>query len=101
MSQKHFGVFYGVGVGPGDPELITRKAVRILAEVDWIFFPSGARTGASFARRIIGPLGMTENKFRPVSLCMGRERRTDQQTYRRVAEDIAAILLQGESVAWI
>ncbi|MDD6032796.1 MAG: SAM-dependent methyltransferase, partial [Oscillospiraceae bacterium] len=33
------GVFYGVGVGPGDPELMTLKAVRILTECPVIAVP--------------------------------------------------------------
>ncbi|MBP3876370.1 MAG: precorrin-2 C(20)-methyltransferase, partial [Lachnospiraceae bacterium] len=33
------GCFYGVGVGPGDPELMTLKAARILREVPVIAFP--------------------------------------------------------------
>ncbi len=45
------GTFYGVGIGPGDPELMTRKAVRVLTEVEWIFYPFETRTGASFSRR--------------------------------------------------
>ena len=32
-SKKHLGTFYGVGVGPGDPELLTLKAVRVLEEL--------------------------------------------------------------------
>ena len=31
MSAPQPGTLYGVGVGPGDPELLTMKAVRILA----------------------------------------------------------------------
>jgi precorrin-2/cobalt-factor-2 C20-methyltransferase len=93
--------FYGVGVGPGDPELITRKAERVLAAVDWIFHPAGARGGAGFARRIVEPLGLPPEKFRPVALCMSRDRGADQQTYRRVAEELVAELRRGRSAAWI
>jgi len=53
MSGTASGTFYGVGLGPGDPELLTRKAMRILSEVDWIFYPFEARTGTSFSRRIL------------------------------------------------
>jgi precorrin-2/cobalt-factor-2 C20-methyltransferase len=31
---------YGIGVGPGDPELMTVKAVRLLAELPVIAFPA-------------------------------------------------------------
>ena len=34
------GKLYGVGVGPGDPELITLKALRIMKECDYIAIPS-------------------------------------------------------------
>lgn len=45
------GRLFGVGVGPGDPELLTLKAARTLAEVDVVAYPS-ARHGDSVARRI-------------------------------------------------
>ena len=35
------GTLYGVGVGPGDPELLTQKAVRILREAAVIACPGG------------------------------------------------------------
>jgi len=44
----------GVGVGPGDPELLTLKATRAIAEADVIAYPS-ARHGRSVARRIAAP----------------------------------------------
>ena len=36
MTQKT-GTLYGIGVGPGDPDLITMKAVKILRQVDVVF----------------------------------------------------------------
>src|SRR5260370_13342232 len=90
MTQKTIGLFYGVGVGPGDPELITRKAERILRAADCIFLPSGMRSGSSFVRRIVEPLGLPTEKFRPVSLCMARDRTADGSAYTRAAAAIVA-----------
>src|SRR5262249_9729153 len=100
MTQTNIGIFYGVGVGPGDPELITRKAERVLRSVDWIFLPSGGR-GGSFVGRIVEPLALTAAKFRPVSLCMSRDRTDDIDAYARTALEILQELRGGKSVAWI
>ena len=49
------GRFYGVGIGPGDPELITLKAARLIAEADVIAYHAG--TGKqSMARGIAADL---------------------------------------------
>lgn len=98
MQKPEIGTLYGVGVGPGDPELITRKAARILTEVDWIFCPAGKK-GNSFAWRIVEPLGLPSTKFRTVSLEMSPEDGT--VSYKLAVEEILAELYQGKSVAWI
>jgi precorrin-2/cobalt-factor-2 C20-methyltransferase len=46
------GTLYGVGLGPGDPELLTLKALTILKQVDFIFVPL-SRDGRSIAADII------------------------------------------------
>ncbi|MGU3652700.1 precorrin-2 C(20)-methyltransferase [Mycolicibacterium sp. A43C] len=51
MSQ---GTLYGVGLGPGDPELVTVKAARVIGEADVVAYHS-ARHGRSIARRIAEP----------------------------------------------
>ena len=48
------GTLYGVGLGPGDPELVTVKAARIIGAVDVIAYHS-ARHGRSIARGIAEP----------------------------------------------
>ena len=48
------GSLFGVGVGPGDPELLTVKASRLIAAVDVVAFPT-ARHGRSIARSIAEP----------------------------------------------
>ncbi len=52
MSAR--GCLFGVGVGPGDPELLTLKATRAIAEADVIAYPS-AHHGRSVARAIAAP----------------------------------------------
>jgi precorrin-2/cobalt-factor-2 C20-methyltransferase len=51
MNERR-GRLYGLGAGPGDPELLTLKAVRLLREVAVIAYPAPER-GASFARSIV------------------------------------------------
>ena len=46
------GKLYGVGVGPGDPELITLKALRLTKEADILAFP-GENPKESVAYRIM------------------------------------------------
>ncbi len=46
------GRLFGVGLGPGDPELITRKALRVIREAHVIAYPT-AKHGQSNARRIL------------------------------------------------
>jgi len=54
MSGVRKGILYGVGLGPGDPELVTVKAARIISEASVIAFHS-ARHGRSIARAIAAP----------------------------------------------
>ncbi len=48
MPEKK-GILYGLGVGPGDPELLTLKAARILNSVDVVFAASSTKNSYSLA----------------------------------------------------
>ncbi|OAP25067.1 Precorrin-2 C(20)-methyltransferase [Amycolatopsis sp. M39] len=48
------GRLYGVGLGPGDPELMTVKAARLIGEADVVAYHS-ARHGRSIARSVAEP----------------------------------------------
>src|SRR5436309_275778 len=48
------GRLYGIGLGPGDPELVTVKAARLIGAADVIAYHS-ARHGRSIARQVAAP----------------------------------------------
>lgn len=56
------GKFYVVGVGPGDPELMTLRSVRILQESTVLIVPKGKENGNSTALSIIAPVVDLANK---------------------------------------
>lgn len=92
------GVLHGVGVGPGDPELMTLKASRLISEADVIAYPAleGVESLAlSIAREFVSPSAL-EYRF---DVPMSFERDPAQRAYDRAASDIAAHLESGRSVA--
>jgi|SRR5208283_6210020 len=56
------GSLYVVGVGPGDPELLTLKALRILKDVPVICVPKGREEGSSVALAVVNKMLNLENK---------------------------------------
>lgn len=52
---RSIGTLYGVGVGPGDPELITVKALRRLQASPVVAFPAGRQGKSGVAQRAIAP----------------------------------------------
>lgn len=92
------GTAWGLGVGPGDPELITLKAARILKAVPVIAYPA-PETGDSLARAIAAPHlpgGQTEIVVRTP---MTAERFPAQEVYDRAAAAIGGHLAEGRDVA--
>jgi len=91
------GKLIGVGLGPGDPELMTLKAHRLIAGAAVIAYPA-LENGESFARSIAAsamPATATELTIR---IPMTVERGPAQAAYDRGAADIAAHLEAGRDV---
>ena len=92
------GTLYGLGVGPGDPDLITLKALRVLERVPVIAYPA-PETGDSLARTIAAPHipeGRDEIVIR-TPMVPGKFPAHD--VYDRYAEEISGHLAAGRDVA--
>lgn len=92
------GKLYGLGLGPGDPELITLKAHRILMSVPVVAYPA-PDTGPSFAREIVSQWIKPEQIEIPMVMPMRVERYPAQEIYDQSAAEIARHLEAGRDVA--
>ena len=92
------GSIYGLGVGPGDPELMTLKAWRILRRVEVVAYPAPEK-GTSFARGIVAHFLSPAQIELPIRIPMEAARFPAQAVYDRAAETIAEHGEAGRSVA--
>jgi precorrin-2/cobalt-factor-2 C20-methyltransferase len=53
MTAVQVGTLYGISVGPGDPELITLKGLRILKQSPVVAFPCGVKGKLGMAQLIV------------------------------------------------
>lgn len=91
------GVLYGIGLGPGDAELMTLKAARLISAAQVVAYPTLAG-GSSFARSIAADLigdGVREVK---IDVPMRVERGPAQAAYDAASSEISAILETGLDV---
>ncbi|MGA9173146.1 MAG: precorrin-2 C(20)-methyltransferase [Thermoactinomyces sp.] len=96
------GQLYGIGMGPGDPELITVKAFRVLKESPVIAYPKkrmGEKSYAlSIAETYINPL---EKEMLGLVFPMTRDRETLEREWDRTVEAVWERLSQGKNVAFV
>ena len=96
------GVLYGVGVGPGDPELMTLKAVRLLKEADLIAAPGkDVRETAAFRIAVQAMPEIGEKELLPVEMPMAMDRETLEEAHRAGAKLLEDQLAEGKTVAFI
>ena len=92
------GTAYGIGVGPGDPELITLKGVRLLAACPVIAYPA-PDDGDSLARAIAAPHIPVDRIEIVIRTPMATDRFPALAVYDAAADAIAAHLSAGRDVA--
>ncbi|QOR82850.1 precorrin-2 C(20)-methyltransferase [Geobacillus stearothermophilus] len=96
------GTLYGIGVGPGDPELMTVKAYRRLKEAEVIAYPKKGRQSKSYAEQIIDAYFAPEEKRRlGLHFPMTKDRALLEPKWNEAADAIWAELSAGRDVAFV
>jgi precorrin-2/cobalt-factor-2 C20-methyltransferase len=95
------GTLFGIGVGPGDPELIPIKAVRILAKVDMVFTAASTKNNYSLAIQIAGVHIPKNTSIEKLAFPMSKDKLLMEEAWRRNASRIAEVLETGQSVAFL
>ena len=104
MAKK--GKLYGIGVGPGDTELLTLKAARILKTVPVVFTPKSSKEKESIALSIVKPILKERNDYKRLMLVtpifpMIEDKEELEKIWTSASEMIAQYLNSGRDVAFI
>ncbi len=92
------GKLFAVGLGPGDPELLTIKGQRLLREADVVFLP--VRDGSeSVAKRIVEPW-VDAAKLRLLQFKMARDPRENRDRWRAHAATVSEALAKGQTAVF-
>lgn len=102
------GTFYGVGVGPGDPELLTMKAFRLIQSAPVISYLTG-ESGAAQAKHIarLALASREENRLSShveeiaINMPMSKDRTLANQAYDQGAKQIMTALSAGQDVVFL
>ncbi len=95
------GEFFGVGVGPGDPDLITLKAIKVLKGVSCIFAASSTKNNYSVALDIVKPHLNTATPIEILSFPMTYNAEKLESSWKENAEKVCKVLAENKNAAFI
>ena len=94
------GTLTGIGLGPGDPDLITLKALKVLQAAPVVAFPQGRRGHRGVAQRIVTPHLQSHQRPLPLDFPFVVEDAQLQAAWQRAAETVWAVLKTGQDVVF-
>ncbi len=100
--MSNIGTLYGLGVGPGDPELVTIKAYRIMKEVPVIAYPKKRMGDKSYALDIVESLVNSADKMMMgLVFPMTKDQEILDREWNQTVDTIWEQLGQGRDVAFV
>lgn len=94
------GKFYGVGIGPGNPEYLTLKAVSVFRSVDVVFTVTGPNSNFSISEAAVRSVEGVKAQFRQLVFSMSRDAKTRQEQIERNTALIEEALSRGQDCAF-
>ena len=96
------GKLYGLGVGPGEPELMTLKAVRLIGQCDLIAIPaSGKETNAAYEIAKGAVPEIEEKELLEIPMPMIRDEEKLKESHDKAANIIIEEMEKGKSIAFL
>ena len=96
------GILYGVGVGPGDPELMTLKAVRLIKENEVIAVPGEkAEDTVAYKIAVQAVPELAEKELLSLHMPMTHDREELERNHEKAAETVISVLEQGKHVIFL
>ncbi len=101
QAQSYPGTLYGIGVGPGDPELVPVKSARILGQVDIVYTAASTKNDYSLAVQIAREFIPATTRVEKLHFPMTHDHGTKKRAWRDNARQIISGLEKGESAAFL
>ena len=95
------GIFFGIGVGPGDPELLTVKAIHAIQRADVLIAPKTEKKDGSVALSIARPYLKPDVEIVYQVFPMVRDFAEDPSAWQENKREILALLREGKNVAFL
>ena len=95
------GILYGIGVGPGDPDLVTVKSARLLAECQHVFVPKAKNTSDSLALAIAGRYLHKDVEIHKLIFPMSKSQSELDQHWAESAVAVSKVLENGQDACFL
>ncbi len=99
--KKQLGTFYGIGVGPGDPDLLTVKAAKTLGRMEVVFTASSTKNDYSMAYEIAREYIPATARVISLPFRMSLRREERERARRENAERVLDVLKEGKDAAFL